>query len=171
MAKSKADQATKSKGALATAKALAKKAEAAAKKQKRKAVSESESDELLNVVHKKRKGGEEEEEERGEGEEEESEKEESYDSSSSTSSVAVAKENIKIGIKKKNAELVSLTSDEAKIEDKIKAAKKRNAEKGQELFKTLDAFPVEVSALISCFRIANADKRIFCRLLRISRKL
>ena len=50
-------------------------------------------------------------EEEGGGEEEESEKEESYDSSSSTSSVAVAKENIKIGIKKKNAELVSLTSD------------------------------------------------------------
>ena len=105
------------------------------------------------------------------GEKEKSEKEESYDSSSSTSSVAVAKENIKIGIKKKNAELVSLTSDEAKIEDKIKAAKKRNAEKGQELFKTLDAFPVEVSALILCFRIANTDKRGFCRLLRISRKL
>jgi hypothetical protein len=132
-------------------------------------MSESDEDELL--VHKKEKGGGEEEEEEGGGEEEESEKEESYDSSSSTSSVAVAKENIKIGIKKKNAELVSLTSDEAKVEDKIKAAKKRNAEKGQELFKTLDAFPVEVSALISCFRIANADKRIFCRLLRISRKL
>ena len=53
--------------------------------------------------------------------------------------------------------MVSLASENAKLEARIEAAKKKNADKGKELFKTLDEFPVEVSALISCLRIASAD--------------
>ena len=52
--------------------------------------------------------------------------------------------------RKTNAELVSLASENAKLEARIEAAKKKNADQGKELFKTPDEFPVEVSALISC---------------------
>ena len=95
--------------------------------------TDSSDDELEAHTKKNKRGGEEEEEEEEEerGEEEE---EGSDDSSSSTSSVAVAKEDAKIAIKKKNAELVSLASENAKLEARIEAAKKKNADKGKELF-------------------------------------
>ena len=55
--------------------------------------------------------------------------------------------------------MVSLASENAKLEARIEAAKKKNADQGKELFKTPDEFPLEVSALISCLQIASADLR------------
>ena len=147
MARSKqtaTEKTVKSKGVLANAKVLAKKAEAAAaaaKTKKRKARDSDEMDELID---------------NNDGEEEVEEEEEEEDASSSSSSdVAVEKQSTRAEIKKRAAELAILKDNKKKIQDKIAAAKEKNAAKVQELLNTHNDYPAEVSALICCLQIGN----------------
>ncbi len=51
--------------------------------------------------------------------------------------------------------MATLKGDAAKIKEQIAAEKENNAEKVQELFKTKNSYPAEVSALMCCFQIVN----------------
>ncbi len=53
--------------------------------------------------------------------------------------------------------MATLKGDAAKIKEKIAAEKEKNAAKVQELFKTKNDYPAEVSALICCFQIVNTE--------------
>jgi hypothetical protein len=159
--KKKAIDKGNSRGAMATARTLAKKAEAgaAAKKNKRQAPQSDEEDELPDGNINNKDGVEEDEEE--EEEEEQEEQEEEDGTSSSSSSVAVEKQSTRSEIKKGVAKLETLKGTTLKIEEQIAAAKEKNAAKVQELLKTKNDYPDEVSAFICCLQIRNTD---FCLL-------
>jgi hypothetical protein len=53
--------------------------------------------------------------------------------------------------------LATLKGEASNIEKQMEAAKEKNAAKEQELFKTQNNYPAEVSALICCLQFRNTD--------------
>jgi hypothetical protein len=83
-------------------------------------------------------------------EEEESEEEEEVDSDGSSSSceVAVAKVDARSKLKQGNAELDALKRDQAALQVRIEAARRKKATKLSELSTTLNNYPAQVCTLI-----------------------